>query len=419
MPRSQLVLVGAAIVLTACSGTGSGSVAGAPVERDSSGVHIVENPPHHTLPTWRVDSLPFLSLGVAEGDADQEFGTIGGVALLNDGLIAVLDGHGETAFTFRIFDGAGTHVATHGRLGRGPGDFTWVNHFGATTGDTIVAVDFPNRRLNYLTVTDGYRRSLQVDEEALRQLIAPDASGLVEGMVPFDDSSYAIKAFRPRLGGTSSARFTSFHLVDLRSGSATELTRHDEPRGVPVPALSAKRVSAYPVEPDQAVHVVDRTRRRLCVAVTTRTEIQCLDATGQRRIVRWHADSVRFGDGDRKSVADALRANLTRGGYLTPAESETYIGALEFPRWFNPFTVLRLDDAGNFWILERIRGPDGAKAERFRIIDPSGRQIAFAAPFPVRNIGLGSQQYFGRDAILRVYDEDDVQKVGMFPIRRQ
>jgi len=417
MPR--LLLIVSAAALTACSGTASGNAGGPPVERDSSGVHIVENPPHHTLPTWVVDSIPSMSVGVAEGDANQEFGSIGGIALLNGGLIAVLDGQGETAYTFRIFDSTGKHVATHGRLGRGPGDFTWVNHFGATTGDTIIAVDFPNRRLNYLTISDGYRRSLQVDEEALRQLIAPDASGLVEGMIPFDDSSYAIKAFRPLVGDTPFARFTSFHLVDLRSSSATELTRHDEPRGVPVPALAAKRVSVYPVEPEQALHVVDRIRRRLCVAVTTRTEIQCLDAAGQRLIVRWHADSVPFSGPDETAFVETLRANMTRGRYLAPSEIETYIGALEFPRWFNPFTALRVDDAGNFWILERKRGPDGAKAERFRIIDPSGRQIAFAAPFPVRNIGLGSQQYFGRDAILRVYDEDDVQKVGVFPIRRQ
>ena len=107
-----------------------------------------------------------MSLGVAEGDTNQEFGSIGGIALLHGGVIAVLDGQGESAYTFRIFDSAGMHVATHGRLGRGPGDFAWVKQFGATTGDTIFAVGFPNQRLNYLTVPDGYHRPLQVDQEA-------------------------------------------------------------------------------------------------------------------------------------------------------------------------------------------------------------------------------------------------------------
>ncbi len=419
MLTSRLLLVASAAAITACRTTGSGSPGGAPVERDSSGVHIVENPPHNTLPTWVVDSVPSLSLGVAEGDPNQEFGSIGGIALLHDGVIAVLDGQGESAYTFRIFDSTGRHIATHGRLGRGPGDFTWVNQFGATIGDTLFAVDFPNRRLNYLTVPGGYLRSLQVDEAALRALIAEDASGLVEGLIPFDDSSYAIKAYRPLPGDTPFARFASFHLVDLRTGQATELARHDEPRGVPLPALAAKRVSVFPVEGAQAVHVVDRTRQRLCVAITTRTEIQCLDATGQRLIVRWQADSVPYSGRDEAAFVDGLRTNMARGRYLTPDEVEAYIGALEFPRWFNPFTVVQLDDAGNFWVLERTRGADGAKAERFRILDPSGRQVAFAAPFPVRNLGLGSQQYFGRDAILRVYEEEDVQKVGVFPVRRR
>jgi hypothetical protein len=197
-----------------------------------------------------------------------------------------------------------------------------------------------------------------------------------------------------------------------------ELAQHDEPRGKPLSALAAKRMSVYPVEGAQPVHVVDRERRRLCVATTNTTTISCLDDKGQRTSIRWHSDSIAYADADRTAFVGRIRENMSRGNFLTPAEVDAYIGALEFPAWFNPFTVLRLDDGGNFWILERARGRDGKKTERFRIIDPSGKQIAFATAFPARNVGLGSQQHFGKDAILRIYEADDVQKVGVFRIRR-
>jgi hypothetical protein len=402
--RSIAIAVFAAI--SACTDADTNGVAAAPVERDSAGVLIVENPRTDALPRWTVDSVPSVSVGVAEGDAHQEFGTIGGVALLNGGVIAVLDGRGETAFEFRLFDSTGRHIATHGRFGQGPGEFTWVNHFSSYSGDTIIAIDFPNRRLNYLTVSRGYIRSLPLDEVKLKAHIAPDASGLVEGMVPFDDSLFAVVAFRPRPGATTPfARFNSFHIVDMRAGTAPELARHDEPDGKPVPALAAKRMSVFPVDPAVPAHVVDRARKRICVAITNRTEISCVDTSGRRSIIRWHADSVAFTSDDRARFIDRIRARLARGNYFTPSEIDAYVGALEFPEWFNPFTVVRVDDTG--------------KAERFRILDPSGRQIAFANPFPARNVGLGSREYFGAESILRVYeDSDGVQAVGVFRIQR-
>jgi hypothetical protein len=177
-------------------------------------------------------------------------------------------------------------------------------------------------------------------------------------------------------------------------------------------------MSVYPVDAVESPHVVDRARERICVAATNKTEISCLDTKGERIIIRWQADSVQMTASDRSTITEGMRARMSRGNYLTSAEVDAYISALEFPDWFNPFTVLRLDDAGNFWILERIRDANGKQGERFRIIDASGEQIAFANAFPARNVGLGSQQYFGKDGILRIYEADDVQKVGIFRIRR-
>lgn len=416
MKRIHALFLAAAV---AACGDASDTVANvAPTERDSAGVRIVENPallPGSTA-QWRVDTVPAVVVGVADGDPSQEFGSIGGVAQLNGGMIAVLDGRGETAFEFRIFDSTGKHIATHGKYGQGPGEYQWVNFFGSTTGDTIVAVDFPSRRLNYLTTSKGYVRSIPLDEMALQQVIGGDGSGLVESMVPLDDSVYAIAAFHRRHAGAMLERSRSYQIVDMRARRSEQLTQMDEPTGRPLPALAAKRVSVFPVEPREPMHVIDRQRKRMCAASSHIPEITCLDNNGKRMIVRWHADSVPFTADDRSQYVERLRNNMSR--YLSTSEIDAYVGALEFPAYFNPFSVLRIDAAGNFWVMERASIPNG-HAQRFRIFDPDGRQIAYANHFSARPVGLGSREFFGSAAILRIFeDTDGVQKVGVFPVRR-
>src|SRR5690349_14962071 len=113
------------VAITACvSGDSTRRDTEAATVRDSAGVTIVENAVVEPagIPTWRIDTVPAVTIGKTSGESAYEFGTIGGLRRMPNGMVVVLTGQGESAFEFRFFDSTGTHVVTHGKRGQGPGD---------------------------------------------------------------------------------------------------------------------------------------------------------------------------------------------------------------------------------------------------------------------------------------------------------
>jgi hypothetical protein len=415
--RSGLLLV--AFAIAACDRV---SGAGRPqpfATRDSAGITIADNPanPDSGVPVWFVDTLPSVVVG-APGDTAAEFAAIGNLSLLPGGRIAVLDGRGENAFEFRIFDSTGRHVATHGRYGEGPGEFRWVSFFGPAGGDTIVAVDFSTKRLNWLTVSRGFARSIRLDEVLFRQLLGDDATGTSEMLVPLSDSVYAIKAYRNRRDADGFARTVSYHIVDIRANRVLDVGALDEPRGV-MTTLGGRRIAVYPIEPGQPVHVVDRARKRICAAMTSKTEIVCADDQTRRTVIRWHVDPVAFVPEDRAATEERLRFNLKQMRAYSASDIDAYIGAVQWPTHWTPFSVLQLDPDGNFWILEKAFTASGERVPRFRILDATGRHVAFADAFPVRNVGHNTTTFIGSDAVVRVVEgPDGTPMIARFTIRK-
>jgi hypothetical protein len=424
MRRHWLDRAGAAVafvaplVLAACEIDRMGA-AGA-VVRDSAGITIVENPVAEPadIARWTVDTTPFRTIGVAMGDSAYEFASIGGVRQLPDGKILVLNGRGESAFEFRFFDSTGTHLATHGRRGEGPGEYRWVNYFGPAGGDTVIAVDFPNSRINWISASTGYLRSSRLDETGFKKVLGEDAYGVIETMVPLGDSVYAVKAFRRMPNATSPfERGTSYHIVDLQRGTAHEVARY---AGIPAQRLrlAGGNVSISPLDAGQPVHVVDVPRYRVCAGNTSATALTCVDRDGKRRSIRWTADRVPYTDEDRRLYEERVRATWSRPGAASTDANEI-IAATQRPEHHTPFVTLQVDTEGNLWILEPVLAGEGKRAARYRVFDPDGELIAFADSFPARNTGLGSQVHIGSTTVARVIrDADDVQLVGLFRIRK-
>lgn len=83
-----------------------------------------------------VDIAPWLCVGVAAGQAEQELDRVVTPFLLQGSLVVPLAGPSE----IRVFDAAGAHLATLGRQGEGPGEFMALQAAWAR-GDTIEAFD--------------------------------------------------------------------------------------------------------------------------------------------------------------------------------------------------------------------------------------------------------------------------------------
>ena len=403
----------------ACAAEGGGGTAGTAVVRDSAGITIVENlvADPAGIPRWSIDTIPRLSIGVDSGDAAYEFARIGGVYRLPNGMILVLHGPGESAYEFRFFDSTGKHIATHGRRGEGPGDFRSIAFVGSAGGDTVVAVDFPNSRLNWVSATAGYLRSTRVDHDRFRELIDEDASGMLEDVVPLGDSLLAVKANRPIPGATYLfQQSNSFGLVDLAAGRATRLAQYDEP-GVKSIRLSTRTYN-FMESGGRPVHVVDRQRGRICAGRTSVTEISCLDADGTRWRIRWRTDTLPFTDEDRRQSEENIRASFTRQRY-TEADVQKLFAARGWPEHHLPFSVLQLDTDGNLWIFEPVLDDQKTRRSRFRVLDPDGKLIAFADSLPTR-LALGRRSHIGTTDVVLAYETaEGIPAVGVFAIDKR
>ncbi|MEX2466240.1 MAG: hypothetical protein WD995_04985, partial [Gemmatimonadota bacterium] len=89
-------------------------------------------------PSWTVAGTPTLQIGEQDGDARYLFDRITAVRLLPGGGVVVAD-RGRAAVS--VYGGEGTHVATMGREGQGPGEFEWISYLGVLAPDTILVYD--------------------------------------------------------------------------------------------------------------------------------------------------------------------------------------------------------------------------------------------------------------------------------------
>ena len=135
-------LLAAAVVAVACESTGGGRSGLESAARDSAGITIVENqePASETRLGWLIGEAPILSIGALEGNPAYELYQVRDAARLPDGRIVVANaGSGE----LRVFDPSGTHLASWGGRGEGPGefgDFAAPWNVGPWPGDSIAAV---------------------------------------------------------------------------------------------------------------------------------------------------------------------------------------------------------------------------------------------------------------------------------------
>lgn len=393
------------------------------VIRDSAGVTIVENPAvePRDVAAWQVDTVPAFTIGVLEGEPAYEFSRVQGVRRLPNGMIVALEGRGESAYEFRFFDSAGRHVATHGRPGMGPGEFRWVNYFGMAGGDTVVAIDFPARRISWVSASKGYLRSQMVDEQRFKDLVGADVSNIAEGMIPLGDSLFATMAHRRRDGavGPFEGRFTQYDIVDLAAGQAVRIAQYDEQGSVLIQFSRGASWTGTEIEAPIGVRVVDTQRRSQCAATTRVAQLVCADSKGNRRIVRWHPPATPFTTDDRREIEDRVQGNLAKSKYYTPGDVEKMIAAYVWPTHWNPIRAIQIDADGNIWILEYVRDAAGKKQLRFRVVNPDGEQIAFATGFEVSPYTLGNAIEIGSNSVLRrITNADGIEQIASFPIRK-
>jgi hypothetical protein len=267
-------------------------------------------------------------------------------------------------------------------------------------GDTVMAVDFPNRRLNWVSASQGYLRSIPIDEQALASIIGGSGRSLSEGMVPFSDSLYAMPAQHG--GYRDPGAYISYQIVDAAAKKS----------------LPLGRISNYPsASPTDAIHVVDHDRRRMCIARGSVAEVSCIDASGARKIIRWADPAVPYTAEDRARYEAGARARVGSDP-TAKAQVEKMLAERQWPKEHPRIHALQVDALGNLWIRETYQ-VDGRVSIRMRVIDVDGKHLAFANDVPMRGVGHWPEVIIDEDRLMRVYtDENDLPRIGVFRIRK-
>ena len=149
---SPQTLIATVIVALACAESGPANDLTTVRDTLPSGVERVTNtPPPRTAPTWAL--VEEIRVGTVEADRPESFGEIKGLAGLEGGGFAVLE---SQAMELRVFAADGSHLATHGQQGEGPGEFIGANGLMLDPSGRIWVPDSYAARMSVFDPEDGF-----------------------------------------------------------------------------------------------------------------------------------------------------------------------------------------------------------------------------------------------------------------------
>lgn len=127
----------------ACGGDGPQGDAPPTIVRDSAGIEIVEStrPRWSDSDAWRVESAPGLNLSASGSGPNHEFFRVRGMRRLSDGSLAVANAGSNEV---RLYSADGSHIASLGGEGDGPGEFRAIVGFD-NAGDSLIVLDASGR----------------------------------------------------------------------------------------------------------------------------------------------------------------------------------------------------------------------------------------------------------------------------------
>lgn len=155
------------ILLVGCGGTSSTHGWTVSTDTLSSGaLHVLNTPPPSGFqPTWTLKED--LRIGTFDQAGATSFGELKGLAVLDDGRIAVLDAQAQE---LRIFGPEGEHLATYGGKGEGPGELHTAFGLMRSPDGQLWVPDRGNARISVFDPDGGYQASFPLQLRTWRQV---------------------------------------------------------------------------------------------------------------------------------------------------------------------------------------------------------------------------------------------------------
>ena len=381
---------GLMLVLAAC-GSADGASSGITV-RDSAGIEIIEHELAALDAVCRVDSVPSVRIGVAEGPEEYMFYRLFGATQLSDGRIVIVN---QGSQEIRYYAPDGTFLRRAGRGGEGPGEFSNAFYIWPIRGDTVYVGDFRPWQFEVFSPDGEWVRGVRPDPPYVNlpgflnvladgQLVLAKEERWRSGEPGFVPESLTVVVH-----SADGARRDS--LVRLENGYS------GQPRGP-----HSIRVGRF----FESYAQVAAGGSTIVLGHGSRPELRVYDASQGpvlRSIVRWPVPNRAVTPSHVEAERDRINDEYGNPDLIDP----TIPVADSMPA----FAWVVLGRSGRIWVREYSR-PTDPDRRQWLGFDASGR-FACAAAMPV----AGTVLEFGDDYVLmKDPDADGVERVSRFTL---
>ena len=352
--------------------------------RDSAGIRVIENarPQEGSRLDWVIGPEPDVSIGDMDGEDPYLFRYAWDATKLSDGRIVVAD---RSTSELRVFDAAGTYLATWGGLGEGPGEFprSALGDVEPWPGDSIVAWYADVATISVFDSEGNFGRSFNRPGAGKRpwEVAGPE-------LVRRDGTILATLAERENAGETE------VQILDGDGGLRMSLGLHRSRR-----SLYFSRELKLGLWGDLVV-----------VSPNDRYELKAFadDGTLVRIVRREHVPRV-------PRAEDIMVDPRLRPEWRIPMEAEMRkVPQSQLEEYFPAFAEIMSDAAGYLWVREFEPPKEAGPAPVWTVFSPDGRVLGFVETPP----GLKIYEV-GEDYLLgHAEGELDVEMIQVWSLRR-
>ena len=370
---------------------------------DSAGVTMVENerPPADSRLPWTIGAQPSLSIGSVDGGGADQLFQVADATRLADGRIVIANvGSNE----LRVFNADGSHSATWGGRGEGPGEFTSYSPtaVAAWPGDSVAAPNPWGAGLTLFDTDGNHGRDVRI-ESAIRNVVdlLPDGKVL----------AYGPSRLREDIRGSSGLVRTMSQWAILGSDGGLHASLGDYP-GAEFHAMfdSDGNIAGGRPHPFGRGTLGAVWGDLTAIGVQDSYEIKAFAADGSLvRIVRRDGDPGQPTQADQDAYWERMYADMTddqRTRSLSLVEDMPLVDS------YPAFEEILGDGAGYLWVREY--GMSGEGAAVWTVFDREGRvQGLVETPGGLEVFEIGEDYILGRKD-----DELGVEYVEMWALDR-
>ena len=411
MDRNCNVALAAVLSVAVASCADAQRTAPPPTVIDSAGIRVVSNASPTTV-AGTVSGTPLVDIG-GGADAAGQLTYVVAAVRLRDGRLAIAE---QGVKSIKIFDAKGAFVRAIGREGPGPGEFSSITRLELLPGDSLAAYDGLRATLTVFDTTGRIGRS--------ERLTAGSGGLRLEGQLG-DGTMVLSRAYNMVFGRTSRLERDSITYVTVRR-STTAVDTIVRVAGTDIYMFAGEGFSSRREVPFGRQSGIAVARDRIYTGTADTWQVAAHAPDG--RVLALYRVRHTPAPVTKPEIARYKREQLERrknmrvqaaGGGGGPdirsamvAQEERALEQVPYPEFHAPYDSLVVGANDELWV--RSEHPFAGEPSTWTVLTREGAALGTVRlPAGMRLLQAGADFVVGLTK-----DEDDVEHVGVYPLRR-